>query len=239
MLRTPMGKHYAGLIAQQEGRVYDKLVPDIKGKNFRGSDLCNTTIKFTENFLINMIKSYMTNFHLNARDLVEQVVTFEQEVMRSINDKETDYLLTAPIKIKEDYANAESSTYFYYLLWQEVFSEKYDNIYIPQKCHVVPINNNLLKQPAYLEKLKTDYPIIYKKFTEFLDKYPKKKITRIILPTHVLIPEEILPVVDLRSIVYSNASPLYLAIRSLGIGINFKNRQMIMSDMYSSIQLPM
>lgn len=232
MLRTAMGKHYAGIVSQQEGRVYDEVVSDIKGKNFRGSDLCSTTIKHVKSFLLELIDSYMQNFKLSARDIIDKVLAIEYGIVDSIENSQTTYLGTTPIKQKEEYANPESSSYFYYMLWEDIFAEKYDHIYIPQKCHVVPIYNTIFKSPEYLENLKQTSPKIHSNILKFLSKYPKKNITRILVPTHIGIPKEIVPIINLRNIIYSNTYPLYLAIRGLGIGTTFKNKTMLLSDMY-------
>jgi hypothetical protein len=239
MLRTPMGKHYAGIITQQEGRVYKKPKPDIKGKFLRGSDLCKESINEVKDFLLQTIDDYMNYSILDSRILIDRIVQFEHKIIQSINNKETTYFGTVPIKFKDDYANYISSTYFYYMLWQDVFAEKYGNINIPQKCKVVPIHGKLLRKKHTIEKIISMDKVVGEKLIAFLEKYKNKNITRIIIPPGIDVPHEIVDTINIRTIVYSNASPFYLALRSLGIGIMFKGKQNILSDMYSTTHLEM
>jgi hypothetical protein len=86
MLRTPMGKHYAGITTQQEGRVYKKPKPDIKGKFLRGSDLCKESTTAVKDFLLQMIDDYMKYSILDSRILIDKVVQFEHKIIQSIEN---------------------------------------------------------------------------------------------------------------------------------------------------------
>jgi len=232
MLRTPMAKHYVGLVYIIEGRHLPKPKPDLKGKNLRGSDLSLNALEFTKNFLLGIIDEYTTNLTIVAGDLIYKVLLFEQDIVDSIDRGDSVYLGSDPINRATSYKKPESTAYFYYLLWTEVFADDYAPIYPPQKCKVVPISDKLIRSTKYLDWLKDTNPKLADKLIGFLNKYPKKAINRIFIPPQITIPVEIRSIVLVKSVIRKNIFPVYLALRALGIGIDFGKKNLILSDIY-------
>ena len=77
-------------------------------------------------------------------------------------------------------------------------------------------------------------PDIHKRLIAFLEKYPNRKITSVIIPPSLSeIPDIIRPLIDLQKIMYTNAAPLYILLKSLGIGVSEGKTIITLSDMYN------
>lgn len=233
MLRTAIRKHYIGVIAIQEGRWLPKPKMDLKGKQFRGSDLSTTTLAFIEEFIKSTFEEFMENSKLYGGHLIRRILAFEHQIMDSIKAQEVTYFGTSPINPKEAYKKPEQTAYFYYMFWQEVFAEKYDDIHLPQKCRKIPLYPKVIRSKAFLENLEQQDPELCKRLVAFLEKWPRKNIAQFFFPLHIKLPEEIMPAIDTKHVVHNNVFPLYLILRSFGIGVLFKNRTMLFSDMYT------
>lgn len=233
LTRTPIGKHYSGLNTIVEGRWLKKPDMDLKGKNFRGSDLCATTLKTVETFIREKIfNKYIENGHLHGGDIVDEVLKFEYSIIDSIKAGDTTFFGTSPINPRSAYAKPESSPYFYYLLWQSVFKDKYGEMHLPQKYRKIPLDPQLVKSQAFMDKFKSIDNETYDKFVAFLKEWPKKKITQLYIPLNLDLPLEIIDAINMRSILHKNTYPIYLILCSLGIGVWFKNSFSLLSDMY-------
>ena len=233
LLSSPIRKHYAFITLIKEGRWLPKPKLTTKGKNFRGSDLPKDAAKFTKNFVEDMLHSYMEHGELSGHELIYKVLQFEKDMMESIASGSTQYLGNTPINPAESYKNPESSTFFYYKLWNEVFEDKYDPIYPPQKVLKCVIKERLIKSDEYLNWLKNKNPSLHDRLKLFLTKFSTKKITRVLIPPHIAIPEEIIPILDIRAIVSQNMFGLSLILKSIGISVAFNNKIMLFSDIYS------
>ena len=81
-----------------------------------------------------------------------------------------------------------------------MFGEKYGNIAVPTKCYVLPLND--IYTYSYRHWLEEHSPNVSKKFNDFLDKNPNKKITRIpINPFTNQIPEELRKVTNYKAVI--------------------------------------
>ena len=83
-----------------------------------------------------------------------------------------------------------------------------------------------------------DYDL-YTRLMQFLAKMPlNRKISRIpIAATLTAIPEELIPLVDMRGIAYRNMAPIQLAMKGLNVDLgNGKNRKLLFVDNYSTSQ---
>ena len=73
----------------------------------------------------------------------------------SLHKGSPEFLNVEPIKMAEEYKDADKSVYFNYLFWEGVFAEKYGSIQIPTKCYMLPLTN--LRSTDYEEFLKSDH----------------------------------------------------------------------------------
>lgn len=233
-------KHYAGPQTMREGHVLPKPDFDLKGVGFRGSALQKVTLDTAEQFVYDIIHTVYDVNHpekigeIDIFKFLQYVIDYEVHIIRSLKRGETSYLNVDPVKNKSEYTNPDSSIWFNYGLWCDVFEQKYGNIQIPTKCRIVPIDPTGITSPSYLEWLEIKSPEIHKKMIAFLDKANGKKISRIPLnPVLDQIPEEIIPLVNIKSIVHKNCSPMYLAFESLGVSSGIPSRkQVLFTDIY-------
>ena len=224
MMSCIIPKHYVGIQTMREGHVLPKPKLDIKGVSFRGSSMQKITLDHTEDFTTSIIYDIYRKDHPEAvgevsiHHYINNVIDYEIHILRSLRRGETTYLNVDPVKAASEYAVPESSIYFNYQFWCAVFEEKYGEIQIPTKCHVVPLNANQFYTDSYQSFLQAKFPDIYAKLIPYLQKIGKKRITRVpINPALGTIPEELIPLIDGKLIAYKNCSPLYLALESLGL----------------------
>lgn len=232
-VRCGMSKHYFGYNILREGNVIDPPELDIKGKNFIGSDLPDETLKFIKDTIIYLLDTIIRDYSLSFNELVKRIVDYEQKIIQSLKLGKVDFVGQKPINEKSNYTNYMISIYYNYMMYTEVFGEKYEKIHIPQKCKSIPIYPISSKNLKEIEYIKDIDPDIYDRFVKFMKKFPKKELTHIVIPLNMDIPEEIRPLVDYRSIVYKNCFPIYVIYKSFGItNIGNNKKKLLFSDFY-------
>lgn len=237
LIRTSRRKHYGGLQERQEGKVLPKMKEDIKGVGFRGSDLSASTKIASNEYIVNTIKYLIENETISTAQLLKPVVDFEIQIHESLKSGSKKYLGTTQIRHKEEYnGDPMSSVYFNYLFWQEVFSHKLGSINVPDKALILPVMGDgaALLNPEWQEQLKQYDRQCYDKFMTFLNQYPKKNISRIVIPVSLeKIPDILQPIMSTRKIIYKNGRPNYMFLESFGIGVNDKHYMYLASDFYN------
>lgn len=229
MILADVKKHYAGVVTVQEGVILPKPDIDIKGVQFKGSDICKAATKFAENFIVKDILNKSTEGRISASDLIKKVVNFENKIREEINNGGVDWYKMLAIRVKKYYDVPLSSNYLYYLAWQEIFSSKYGEFQVPTKAPVVPIAK---PTDQYFEWLESIDRSIVKKFTTFLERYGKTPTYIATNPTNNTVPKELVPLIDIRAIIYHNIKPCYIIMKQLGIDIGFEKDKILFSDLY-------
>lgn len=223
-------KTYAGIVMIKEGIVLPKLKPDIKGQNLRSSLVCETSIEFIRNFIINDILVSSINNKINAVELINKVVKFENEIKTKLQQGDPTYLKMLSIKNKTEYKDPLVSAYFYYMFYCEVFEEVYGKILsIPTKTPAVLV---VKPEKSYFEWLKKNYIKTYNKMMKFLDKYNRFPKLVPVNPDAPIIPLELRPVIDTREIIYNNLRPIYITLERLNINVGFEKKKILFSDIY-------
>ena len=228
---TSLKKHYASILKIQEGVFYATPRMDIKGVNLRGSNFSKGVLNYAEWFIKSLIDDIYLTGKVDPQKKIKEVLQFERMIADSLNRGETQFLPVEPVKMKAEYSEPEKSIYFNYLFWEEVFGEKYGHIQLPTKCFVVPLVG--VKNPKFIEGLMSVDEAMGKKWKKYISGV-EKDINRIpINPVTNKIPDEIKPICDFKTIVYSNTKSLYLIMQSLGItsGIT-KGKVALFSDLY-------
>lgn len=235
MLRTPLPKQYAGLVEIQEGFVLPKTKKDVKGLSFRSSTLCKETIAAGAAFHDWIFAEVKAHGTLKASDCIQKALDHEKRIITSIMEGEKTFLTSDPIKDGEDYKNADISIFYYWQLWDKVFVPKFGEFVIPNKGYKLPLINDgkILKNEEYLKRVAMYDKALHDRLIKFMEENPRK-ITSIYIPmTLKRIPEILRPVIDIRGIVYSNATPFMVTLRSLGLGYTDANSQVMLSDLYA------
>ena len=235
-IRTNISKHYIGLMTVREGIVLPNYKIDSKGLGFNTSNVPKLTHEFNDKLIEDVLNDVNKNTTIYVGDYLSRVLEYEKYIYNSIIQGNKDYFVNISIKKKEEYKNPDISIYINYLLWQDVFAEKYGDIFVPTKCILIPFVKNKYKDPEYLSWLEMKSPTMYKKWTKFIKDNPKKKITRMPIPmTCLTIPEELVPLIDIRSIIFKNMGPAQLILKSLGVDLGNQKKQPLLSDYYTDI----
>ena len=229
---TPLKKHYMALLAIQEGVVYSKPRLDVKGVGLRGSNFSKSVLNYVNWFIEELVTGIYKHKRVKGSVLLTYVLQFERMIFDSLYSGSTEFLTIEPVKNEDEYKDADRTIYFNFMFWEQVFGEKYGNIAVPTKCYVLPLND--IYTYSYRHWLEEHSPNVSKKFNDFLDKNPNKKITRIpINPFTNQIPEELRKVTNYKAVIWANTRPLYLILSSLGITVGANPKQNVLfSDMY-------
>ena len=232
-IRSPLKKHYAGKILIQEGKILPSPEVDLKGINYVGSGISQITHDSFQKTLNWVFEQMETNPTFSYKDFMLRVSSFEYQIYKSLINGETTYLSSVPIKQESGYKDPLRSNYYYYLLWQDVFENRFGEFQIPNKVTVLPVKNKgtYIFKEEFREKLKAFDEDMERKLFLFLEKYNKKILTRILLPPSVKdIPEILRELIDIRSIIFTNGRPFYLLSRSFGLSFADKDLKTIASD---------
>ena len=233
MLVTPLPKQYVGRVLVQEGFVLSKPKDDIKGLSFRSSTMCKETVKSGKEFGNWIFDTVMKDGTLTVTECLDRILAHENRIIKSLQQGEATFLKTTPIK--ETYKNMEQSVLYYWQLWDAVFKPRFGEFIIPNKGFEVPIigDGKALSDERYLVRLRNYDFDLYNRLIVFLNENPRK-ITRIITPMSLKsIPEIIRPLIDVRSIIYSNSVPFIVTMRSLGIVWTDPDKKTLLSDIYT------
>lgn len=241
LLRTPIPKHYAGRIIIQEGKLLPKPKKDIKGVALRGSKLCKVTITSAEEFILWMLDTISSSHPITASEIIRKVTDFERRVHTSLMAGDKTFLAGATIKTKESYPEPMKSNYFYHLMWENVFAERYGTFVLPNKGQEIPVvaKGSPLYTQAWMDVLTNEDRRMADRFASFVQRYPDKRITRIIIPPGLReIPSIFRSIIDTRKIVHANGTPFYLILRALGFGHVVPKQLQLVSDYVSGAVLP-
>ena len=221
-------KTYASLEIVQEGVYLPKPKADIKGQQLRGSILCKDSLDYAEEFLVKRILEPATRGQLCARDLVEEAVAREHVIRDSILAGESKFLGITSLKFEYEYANPDTQSQVRaHRCWKQVFEDKYGEIRPPCKVTEFPI---IQPSPLYFANLRKMDPDIYERFKAWhdgLQSLPAKLITN---PALEHIPEELVPLINIREVVYTNMKPVYLALSRINISPGPEDQKMLFMD---------
>lgn len=222
-------KNYTGLITVQEGRVLKNPKLDLKGVILRSSSICKPSSIWFKKFLMELFEEGSEQ-RLDGAQLIRKVVDFENRIRTSLENGETTFLKYTSIRLAENYADASSSAFAYADAWNMLFGDTADTIILPTKCPLV----NVLSPPAsYLQSLSEENEKLYLNFLEYEKKYKKYFTTLAMHPMAERIPKEIIPLIDIRKIVYHNVAPAYVIMKSIGLNIGYKAKTLLLySDIY-------
>lgn len=236
MMRTTIRKHYIGIILIQEGKLLPKPTNDTKGLQFRSSVLSSDTTKRAEEFNVGILQEYINTGEVSSTRLLNEVADFEAGLYKSLAGGERDYLQLVSVKTAENYADPSKTSYFYYEMWQQVFAPKFGVMEIPSKTYKLPLigKGKVLTHPQFLNRLRAYDQDTHDRLLQFLKDNPTKSPSMLLIPsTLTTVPEILRQIIDIRGIIYANASPFYLGLSALGFAYNFKNGKYIVSDFFN------
>lgn len=223
-------KSYIGLQSRQESHIFEKPKLDVKGVNFFKSTASESTSKFIyDKILIDKILAPKSGV-ISLRDTYETIYKFQQEMAGKIAQGDMGFFKRA-IKVKspEAYANPmRNSSYKAVFVWNSIHGEK-EQIEFPAIVTIIKVE---LRNKADVAKLEA-WPDIYNGIMNLFEnkeydigdhvdddgKVVKGKgIKSIALPPDIEeVPEWILPIIDIETLVNDNMKLMTQIFKPLGM----------------------
>ena len=235
---TDLAKHYYALISCQEGNVFKEFEREIKGVHLKSSNAPKEIIKDAEKMMIFILKSIANGEKISIKEIIKWIADKEREVMASIKNGDNNYFRRGQIKNPGSYKNGEkTSAYMQYLMWEEVFADKYGHA-PPPPYQALKVGMSINKPTLVREWLEAiEDKEIVAKLEKWLSKTDKTAFGGVLLlPEQIIsgrgIPEEILQAIGARKIIYETTSIYYTILETLGIDIINKQKTCIASDLY-------
>lgn len=235
---TSRAKHYAALQKVQEGVIFDEAKLEKKGVELIASNSPEGVRNDLDAMILDALHKQERGESISLHEYLVRVATWEWEIHDSIIRGETDYLKSARVKEEDGYTKeAEKSRFVNYMLWEEIFSERYGNVQEPPYSalafSIIPDTKNKTKK--WLESW-SDQPLA-EKLTKFMERVGKTYLGEILLPEDNVmsygIPPEILSVIDVRKIVQKAVSPFYLFLESFEFYLQDKDQCKLIMDFIS------
>jgi hypothetical protein len=235
LVSTSLAKHYLAIATMQEGSLLPSPRRDIKGVGFRSSAYPKKVKQGFEDFYVKFVEMVMSGAPIYASYLLDHVAKLEREIERSIRDRESDYLQTVAVRLKEDYEEPESSNYFYHILWNEVFAQDFGEMVLPNKCFKIPLlgGDKFIKNKALHKLIADKYPEIWKRLSAFMERNPQRKFSSFLIPPFKGSTNEFfMDVMDMRSHISQALTSYYHLLDGLGIGTVDRRQESLVSDYY-------
>lgn len=231
MLIFDTKKTYVGIQKVKEGVILPKPKADVKGQTLRGSSICNESLNFSENLMIHDILEPVMNGPLSGEDIIQKIVEFEHEIRDSIEQrKEMTYLKITSLKYERDYKNPESaSVVIGHQFWQEIFAEKYGDIHAPTKVKTFEVIHPKEDYWKWLEKVSPDICEKMQRYVSRTKKFPNHLIVN---PIGDTMPMEMIPLVNIRAVIWHNIKPSYNTLKRLNISVGCEDKKLLLSDIY-------
>lgn len=226
---TPSKKHYAGILWCQEGRIFDKPKPDVKGLALRKTSLNYNIREYFNKVLLDKI---LNPKKIDLIDIYKDFIYMNNEIDKSLSNGETLYLQPGKVNSFDSYAAPlTQQTVRGTLLWNALFPD--NSIQPPTKVNYVKLKSINYKDFIDIlpsEELKISISNLYdtKKYTtkNIIDDTGKTKIIKglkdypieiICVPKNIKkLPEFLIPLIDIDIMEHDHLRPCYEIIEPLG-----------------------
>lgn len=215
---TSRAKHYFATRLIQEGVIIDPIEYEIKGVELIASNTPDEIRKDIKRTMKEILDNVGEGNKISLNQILRRVARWEHVIHESIMAGETVYLKAARVKEEDGYTE-ENSRFINYLMWQDVFADKYGETEAPPysalQFTITPDTKNKTEKwlSAWADQPRAE------RMRQWLASRGKVYVGEVLLPeTCVMsagIPEEIQSVIDVRKIVAKAVSPFYLILESL------------------------
>lgn len=235
---TSRAKHYAASMAIQEGVIFEKPDMEIKGVELIGSNLPDISRAEKDYLLKDIITKISNSEEICLTEYLVRAARIEHQIYDSLSLGEPDYLKSARVKEEEGYSKEVQNTRFInYLMWQEVFADKYGDCpeppYSALSFSITPDTKN--KTKLWLDSWEDQERA--ERMRKWLASRNKDYLGEILLPEGNLlsygVPSELLGVIDVRKIVAKAMSSIYLILESLEFYLFDDKQNKLIMDMIS------
>lgn len=237
-IKTDMGKHYVSAYLSKEGRIQKEPKLDIKGVEFQSSTLPQASRDMAEGLIKSTISTIYHTGKISALELIYTVMAYEKKILEMINAGSLYYYTNVSIKShKSEYKKPEISIWFNYELWEEIFAPLLGHLVLPGKFPLIPFKKKMFRSPFYLRYVQEKDPATADRLKKALSRIPaSKNISRLPIPGDLTtIPEILLPLIDVRSIIAKNVKPAQLFLRQFGIHPGDPRKLPLFIDHYHSV----
>lgn len=234
---TNVAKHYYALISCQEGNVFSELEEEIKGVHLKSSNAPKAITLKATHMMMEIMETVYSGKKISLIKYLTEIANTERDIVKSIKSGDLQYFRLGEIKTPESYIKEpENSPYSHYMLWLEVFAEKYGTFSPPpyQTIKVSTILENQTATTKWLTEMKDKE--FAKRMMNWLERNNKKYVPNLMVPVEAVtangIPEEILDIIDIRKIVYDLCKIFYIVLETLGFYICNDSMTKLVSDFY-------
>ena len=214
LITSSVKKNYMGKVLLREGKdMHGSL--DIKGLSFMKSGLSASVGEYMKN----IIKEDIMGDKINFRNIIYKLNLLSENIKQSLLSGFSEWTKPVAVKSKEHYKNPLNIMGYKAVIVWNLLQES-DPILLPDNVKIIKIK---LSKKKDLELIK-DYPVMYEKIKEKIFDNEEEKIshgiTSIAIPqTYEKIPEWIIPLIDIDSIVEDNIKSFFPVLESLGLEI--------------------
>jgi hypothetical protein len=235
---TSRAKTYFAFMGAQEGQVLKEPELELKGAVLKGSNSPQFIVDGVRDLIVELLETVKEDKNIQLLDILKRVANLEKTILTAIRSGDISFYKTGEIKTEDSYKLSSSqSPYFHYMLWEEVFADKYGHV-DPPPYGVVKVSidaDNRTDFKAWLDSFKDQ--ALRAKLVDFLALHKKDKVTTIMLPRPIVeiggVPEEIIQGVSSRRMVSNLMEPFYVVLETLGYYALDNNQLRLISDYYA------
>jgi len=218
---TDVSKHYFANVRIQEGNVYDTPDLEKKGVHLMATNAHPEIRKYSEKLMNYILHTIGANKRVDLEKVLLEIAEKEFFILDKLLSGSPDVLKLEKIKQANAYkAEIDKSPYLHYLLWQDVFSDRYGDAPDPTYMAVkVPtIINSKKDMNEWLDSMEDQE--FANKLREFMKKHGKTEIKTFKLPLINVyskgIPEELSKIIDYDRVIKDNVGVLYMVLATTG-----------------------
>lgn len=234
---TNVGKHYFAYIGCQEGNLYAKFKPEIKGVHLISSNVASSVMADAKKMMIDIMETVLAGKKIDLKEMLVKVANIEREINRSIVAGEPTYLRRGSVKEISAYSkSAEESPYQHYTFWQEVMAKKYgDSPPPPYSCYKINVSTSSpTKIKKWIENIKDRE--LAARLEKWINLNGKSSVKQFLLPQVLVasigIPEELAMVMDNRKAIYDIVHVFYIILETVGFYCSNDKNTYLVSDEY-------
>lgn len=228
-----VSKHYYADTRIQEGNVFPESELELKGVHLISSAGNQMVTKEAHDMMMEINDVVNNGGELDPKYYINKVIAVEKKLINMVVSGDTTIFKTEKIKSPSSYKLDDNSKtpYFYHLLWNAVFKEKYGDPGEPEYMVLkVPTKlakpNDLKKYLNNLEDHKFKHNLI-----KVLSENNKTTLGIIRVPMAIAkgkgIPKELLEIVDIKRMIMDSLNVMYIALETIGI---FNKKGMLISE---------